>query len=235
MWSAAVLPPLFTALAQPQLGRPPQNFKPTRNSSVHKLDVEEGLVEVSEDVFDVFDADGHADKAIGDADALADFDGHGGMGHERGVRNKCLDSAKALRKRAEFHLIEEAASGVERSEVEGEHGARTALLFASNVVLRVRGQARVMHLAHFRMGVEMASDGNAVGVVLEHADGQRFESARNQEAIHGSEAAARGTLDEVNFFSVLGARENSGAAGGVAVAVEVLGHGVDDDVRAELD
>src|SRR5260370_36125401 len=97
MWRAGFFPPLFTALAQPQLERPPQRFKPTRNSSVHKLDVQEGLVEVGEDVFDVFDADGEADKAIGDADALADFDGHGGMGRKRGRGNKRLNSAKAFR------------------------------------------------------------------------------------------------------------------------------------------
>src|SRR5260370_34822350 len=109
MWRAGFFPPLFTALAQPQLERPPQNFKLTRNSSVHKLDVQEGLVEVGEDVFDVFDADGEADEAFGDAHALAAFDGRRGMGHERGERDQRLHTPEASPARAEAHWIASGA------------------------------------------------------------------------------------------------------------------------------
>ena len=52
-----------------------------RRCRSRELDVEESLVQVGDDVFDVFDADGEADQAFGDANALADFGGHGGVGH----------------------------------------------------------------------------------------------------------------------------------------------------------
>src|SRR4029077_7710610 len=51
------------------------------------LDVEQGLVEVRDDVLDVFDADGETNQTFGDAHALADFHGHGGVGHQRRKRD----------------------------------------------------------------------------------------------------------------------------------------------------
>ena len=47
-------------------------------------DVEEGLVEVGGDVFEVLNAYGEADQAFGDAYALLHFFGHGSVGHQRG-------------------------------------------------------------------------------------------------------------------------------------------------------
>ena len=81
----------------------------------------------------------------------------------------------------------------------------------------------------------MPSHGNAVGVVLEHADRQRLDAAGDQEAVHGRQARARRTLDEVDFLSVFRTRQDNGAAGRVAVAVEILRHRMHDDVRAQLD
>src|SRR5260370_12959401 len=37
-------------------------------------------------------------------------------------------------------------------------------------------------------------------VVLEHANRQRLDAARNEEAIHGREAGARGALNEIDLF-----------------------------------
>ena len=51
----------------------------------------------------------------------------------------------------------------------------------------------------------------------------------------GAEAGAGGALNKINFLGVLLTREDHRAAGGVAVAVEILGHGMNDDVRAKFD
>ena len=99
------------------------------------LDVEKSLIEVGDDVFYVFDADGEAHQAFGDADAFTDFDGHGCVGHDRGKRDESFDAAEAFGERAKFHLIEEAASGVLGFEIESEHGSRAALLLASDLVM----------------------------------------------------------------------------------------------------
>src|SRR5262249_5738459 len=121
------------------------------------------------------------------------------------------------------------------AEIKGEHGAGAALLLARDFVLRVRGKTGVKDFADFGMGVEMACDGDAVDVVLQHADGKGLEPARNQEAVHRSKACTRGALQEVNLLGIFGPREHDGAAGGVAVAVEVFRHGVNNDVRTEFD
>src|SRR5215471_9880489 len=42
-------------------------------------------------------------------------------------------------------------------------------------------------------------------------------------------------LYEVDFFGVFGAGQNDTAARGIAVAIEIFGHGVNDDVSAEFD
>ena len=52
-----------------------------------ELHVKQRLVEVRDDVFDVLDADGEAHEAFGDADAILDLLGHGGMGHHGGKGN----------------------------------------------------------------------------------------------------------------------------------------------------
>ncbi len=87
--------------------------------------------------------------------------------------------------RAELDVIEESPRGFQRTYIEGEHGARAFLLAAGHFVLRMRWQAGIEDLADFGMRVEMARNGDAVGVVLEHANRQRLDPARNEEAVHG--------------------------------------------------
>ncbi len=118
-----------------------------------------------------------------------------------------------------------AASSEPRSKASMAPGPRCCL----------RAMSCVIHFADFRMGVEMTGHGNSIGVVLEHADRERFQAARDEEAVHRSESAACRALDKIDFLGVFGTRQDGGAAGGVAVAVEIFGHGVHDDMRAELD
>ena len=106
---------------------------------------------------------------------------------------------------------------------------------ASEFVLRMRRQTGIVHALHLGMLLEIARDCHAVGIVLGHAHGQRLDAARDEEAIHGREARAGGALQEIDLLRVGRAREDHGAAEGVAMAIEILGHGVHHDVRAELD
>ena len=47
----------------------------------------EGAVEVGDDVFDVFDADGETDEAVGDSGSEAHVAGNGSVGHKGGKGN----------------------------------------------------------------------------------------------------------------------------------------------------
>src|SRR5439155_18257514 len=102
----------------------------------------------------------------------------------------------------------------------GKHCARTLLLAAGNLVLGMRLQARIEDLFDFWMSIQMARYSDAVGIVLEHAHGQGFNAARNEEAIHGSEARTCGALDDINLFRILGTREHDRSARRIAVAVQ---------------
>ena len=75
-------------------------------------------------------------------------------------------------------MIEEAASSIESFKVEREHRAGATLLPTGDLLLRMGGQAGIVDLAHFGMRVEMARDGHAVSVVLQHADRERLDAAR---------------------------------------------------------
>src|SRR5215470_1678879 len=77
-------------------------------AGLRRSDVKKRLVEIGDDVLDVFDADRQAHQALADADAFLHFLGHGGMGHEGGKGNERFDSPEAFRQGAELYLIEEA-------------------------------------------------------------------------------------------------------------------------------
>ena len=132
-------------------------------------------------------------------------------------------------------MIEETASSFQAAEIEAEHGTGSALLFAGNIVLRVRRKSRVIHFANFGVCVEMSSNGDSVGIVLEHTDGECLDAPGDQEAVHGSQARSGGALDEINFLGIFRTCENNATTGRVAVAIEIFRHGVNDDVRPERD
>ncbi len=102
-------------------------------------------------------------------------------------------------------------------------------------MLRMRRQSGIKNFADFGVSVQVASDSDAIGVVLQHANGESLDATRDQEAIHGSQASSGGALDEIDFLGIFGASENHAASGRVTVAIKIFGHGVDDDVRAERD
>ena len=127
-----------------------------------ELDLGEGVVEVGDEVFDVFDADGEADQPVGDADLLANVGGNGGVSHRRGMRDEGLDAAEAFGEGAKFHVIEQVAGRIEAADVEREHGAEAALLFFGDGVLRMRREAGIDDALHFGMGFEEFGHGHAV-------------------------------------------------------------------------
>src|SRR5260370_31709232 len=100
-------------------------------------------------------------------------------------------------------MIQYAPRGIQRTDMEGKHRARAFLLATSHIMVWMRRQAGVEDFLDFRMGVEMARHCDAVGVVLEHANRQRLDAARNEEAIHGRQACARGALDKIDFLGIL--------------------------------
>lgn len=126
------------------------------------LDLGEGVVEVGDEVFDVFDADGEADQPVGDADLFANVGGNGSVSHRRGMGDEGLDAAEALGQRAKLHVVEQAAGRFHAAHVEGEHGAEAALLFFGDGVLRMRREAGIDDALDFGMGFEKLGHSHAI-------------------------------------------------------------------------
>jgi hypothetical protein len=59
-------------------------------------DVEESLIEVGDDVLDVFDANRQPHQTFGDAHSFANLLRHGGVGHQRWQRDQRFDAAETL-------------------------------------------------------------------------------------------------------------------------------------------
>src|SRR5882757_9812813 len=118
----------------------------------------ERVIEISDQIFHVLDADRNADESVSDADAFADFRGDRGMSHRRGMRDQSLDAAQAFCKRAELYMVEHFPGILECDHVEGDHGAEAALLPDRNVVVRMRRQAGVVDELHAGMVFEEARD-----------------------------------------------------------------------------
>jgi hypothetical protein len=130
----------------------------------------------------------------------------------------------------------EDSAGIGQSGyIEGDHSAEAGLLMARDFVLGMVGQAWIVDALHAGVTFEEARERDAVGIMLSHAHGQCLDSAGNQEAIHRREAGTGGALHEIDALGIVRLRKNCGAAKGVAVAVQIFGHGMDNDARAELD
>src|SRR5258708_13455074 len=81
----------------------------------------ERVIEISDQIFHVLDADRNADESVGDADAFADFRGDRGMSHRRGMRDQSLDAAQAFRKRADLYMVEHFPGLLECAPVQRTH------------------------------------------------------------------------------------------------------------------
>ena len=136
----------------------------------------------------------------------------------------------------ELQLVEGGGRGVAVGlEFDAHHAAGLFHLLLRNLIALKVLQAGIIDLVHRRVVMEELRDLHGVGAVLFHPDVQGLETAGDQERIEGTQHGAghilqaEGTdlVDEVSFADHK-ARDH------VAVAVEVLGGGVDDHIGAQL-
>ena len=118
----------------------------------HRERFDDGLVEVGDKVFDVLDTHGEAQQPVGESGLGALGGRDGGVRHRRRVPDERFDAAQALGQRENLGGRGHAPRAIEAAfELEGDHPARHAHLRPGEVVVAVRGQARVMHQRHLGM------------------------------------------------------------------------------------
>lgn len=64
----------------------------------------ESLVQISEQISFVFEADGKSDKCVGDAENLSLIFGHGSVGHDRGVFSKRFKASERFGKGEDLRI-----------------------------------------------------------------------------------------------------------------------------------
>ena len=158
------------------------------------------------------------------------------MGHGGRVLHQGLGVAERDGDGAKLQLVESGGRGVAVGlEFDAHHAAGLFhLLFRDLIALEVL-QAGVIDLVHRRVIVEELCDLHGVCAVLFHADVQGLEAAGDQEGIEGAQHGAGHVLqaEGTNFIDEVCLADHE-ARNHIAVAVEVLGGGVDDHIGAEL-
>ncbi len=75
------------------------------------LDLRERLVEIGNDVLDVFNPDRQPHQPLCDPNLHLNFRRYRGVRHQRGQGNQRLDAAEAFRQRAQPHVIQKLLGG----------------------------------------------------------------------------------------------------------------------------
>ena len=168
--------------------------------SLSRSNFSESLFEISNEVFDVLDADGHTDEVVLNSQHLPVSRRHRAVGHEGGVLDERLDAAKTLRKREQVKALEQSFGVFDSSlHVERDHGTRSSALLLCNVILGVARQSRVDDPLNFAVAFEEFRDGHSVlhGLVDAHFEG--FAGAHGQPGIEGIKTRAHSLQHEVEF------------------------------------
>ena len=178
---------------------------------------------------------GDPHQAVGDAERRAPVGRHRGVGHRRRVRDQRFDAAQAFGERHQPDAVQQPAGGFERAELERDHAAEAAHLAPGELVLRVRGEPRIVDVADLGVRGEELRERQTVGVVLHHPERQRLGAAQHQPRVERAEDGALRVLHEPQPLDVVVSHGDDDAADAVAVAVQVFGRAVDDQIGAELD
>ena len=193
------------------------------------------MVEVGEQVVDVFDAGAVADEAFGDAERFTfggrTFDVAGGCwwAHDR------LDCAEVC------GHVGKAQSGEERpnrcqvaAEAEAEHAAEAAHLLGGDVVVWVRGQPRVVDADHLGVSGQILGHRGGVLVLPFDAQAQRLHATEQQVGGLGMKCCAVDLAVGVDGVDEVFAA-NGNPAKCIGVTTEKLSGRMHDEVGTEVD
>lgn len=148
-----------------------------------------GVIEVGDDVFDVFDAHGDSYQTIGDPKPGPLMRRNRCVGHGGRVADQGLDPAKTLRQRTQFDIIQHSACCRKRPGLKGDHSAKAGEEFAGAIVLGMLWKSGIVDVEYSRVFIEECGYPPAILVVLAHADGESLDSAGDQKRVEGGEDA----------------------------------------------
>ena len=161
----------------------------------------ERLLQIGLEVRQVLDPDGEPDQRIADADVGAHLGRHRGVRHDRRMLDQALDAAQALGQREDLAALEHAQRGAFAAlHDRRHHAAARGHLAQRERMLRVAREPRVVHAFDLRMLREPLRDRERVLGVALHADRQRLQPARGEEAVERARHRAHGVLQEAQLL-----------------------------------
>ena len=119
-----------------------------------------------------------------------------------GCEIRDLNSAKTLAENTQLDVFQNLFCVLERTGLERDHAAKSALLPLCQLVLRMRDQTGIINLLHRRMFGEEIRDDATVLVMGLHPDSQRFCAAQDQERVKRRKYRPDAVLDESYPFGV---------------------------------
>lgn len=197
----------------------------------------EGLEHVVLEVLGIFDTAAQSDKVVKDADGLSLVTGNAGVRHAAGQLDEGLDSAQGLGEGEDLgDLAEALGSSVAATDTEGQHATAHAVtvLADGNGSVGVGVQAGVVDGNDVRRALEGVADGGSVAGGLASTEVKGLEAAVGEPRVECRGDGANGVLEEGKTRLELVAVEGRYAHDDVAVAIDVLGDAVDDDVGPEV-
>src|SRR5689334_4701589 len=95
----------------------------TKSKTWRTRSIIQSLLQIVNQIGDVFDAGRNPYQAVGQADRLPPFRRHRGVGHRRRMADERLDAAKTFRERHQTDAIADAARRLEGADIERDHAA----------------------------------------------------------------------------------------------------------------
>ena len=192
------------------------------------------LLQVSAQVFLRLQPDREADEPVADSERCPDVCANLLMRGAGGVGGEALGIAQVVGNVDQLQCIEKAEGGVPPArELEGDHAAAPAHLLRRKRVLGVARKARIVHGIHGGVAFEKSRKPLRRFAHAGRAQLQRLQALEHNPGVEGAHDRPRGAHEGHKIVCEKPFVAQDGAAQAAALAVDVLGRGIDDDVGTE--
>lgn len=160
------------------------------------------------------------------------------MGHAARKLNQTLNTTQALGQGEDLgELAETLGSGVAAADAERQHSTAhaVAVLLEGNLTVRVRVKAGVVDGNDVGGSLERLSNGGGIAGCLTGTQMQGLQTTVSQPRVECRGDSTNCVLQETQAGLEVIAVESSDTHDNIAVAVDVLGDTVDDDVGAKIE
>mmetsp|Transcript_99169 Transcript_99169/g.289397 ORF Transcript_99169/g.289397 Transcript_99169/m.289397 type:complete len:250 (+) Transcript_99169:227-976(+) len=187
------------------------------------------MLQVCNEVVDVLDADGQAQKVRGQGPLLR---GDGGVAHGAGHLAQTVHAPEGYSCLENPAGVEQAPGEVQRARCEADDAAGScALRTMDPQTLRIASVgSRVEHILDLRMLGQECRDLLRALLGLLHAQEHGLDASQEEETFERGQGSSLGILQESHSVSKLWIPDADQPAGAVCMAREELGRGVDDNV-----